>query len=151
MTAEHLEILRQGREKAMARRKLLKKEKESNENLEKRKKELEIENQNIEIEELEEKIEKKRRGRPKKVKEPAPEPAPAPAPKSEQNKLYTMNDIEQASLQAVIRYDTLRKNRKAIKKKENAVSDHKKELLDIAKKASGGDWQNVAGRFHNCY
>tara|TARA_R110001592_G_scaffold275751_2_gene542853 strand:- start:445 stop:1164 length:720 start_codon:yes stop_codon:yes gene_type:complete len=61
----------------------------------------------------------------------------------------TKEDIKEAQLDAIVAYETIRKKRKAKKKEEQMVEQHKQELQNLVKKELG--WQNVAGRFSNCY
>ena len=90
------------------------------------------------MEEIEEKLKKKQQ--PKK--EPAP--APAPAPKS-----LTHEDIKKAQFDAILQYDTLRKQRKQKKKQEQQIQQYKKDVENSLKKELG--WRDIAGEYADCF
>jgi len=94
-------------------------------------KQLKKQTRDIKIKEMEQKVNQK----------DIPKPKPQPT--------LTKEDIKEAQLDAIVAYETIRKKRKAKKKEEQMVEQHKKELQNLVKKELG--WQNVAGRFSNCY
>ena len=91
----------------------------------------------MEIEEIEAKIKKK--SQPKEEKPPAPAPAPS----------FTKEDLERASFEAILKYDTLRKERKAKKKQEQQVKQYQEDVKTNLKKELG--WREVAGPYANCF
>ena len=91
----------------------------------------------MEIEEIEEKIKKK--SQPKEQKSPAPAPAPS----------FTKEDLEKASFEAILKYDTLRKERKAKKKQEQQVKQYQEDVKTNLKKELG--WRDVAGVYSDCF
>tara|TARA_R110000765_G_scaffold27972_4_gene67754 strand:- start:308 stop:1099 length:792 start_codon:yes stop_codon:yes gene_type:complete len=112
---------------------------------EKKYKELMKQKKLLEMDEIEEKIKKKKE--PKK--EPAPEPAPAisieaPAPKG-----LSRDELKQAQFDAILQYETLRKQRKAKKKQEEQIQQYKKDVENSLKKELG--WRDVAGEYADCF
>lgn len=96
-------------------------------------KELMKKKRDMEIAEMEKKISQK----------DTPVPTPKPV------KAITKEDIKEAQLEAIMSYDAIRKKRKAKKKEEQMVEQHKQELKNLVKKELG--WQHTAGRWSNCY
>ena len=94
----------------------------------------------LEMDEIEEKIKKKKE--PKK--EPEPEPAPAPAPKG-----LSRDELKQAQFDAILQYETLRKQRKAKKKQEEQIQQYKKDVENSLKKELG--WRDIAGEYADCF
>jgi len=91
----------------------------------------------MEIQEIEEKIKKK--------SEPKTEAsAPAPAPSS-----LTRADLEKAQFEAILKYDTLRKERKAKKKQVKQVEQYHQDVKTNLKKELS--WRDVAGEYSNCF
>jgi len=107
---------------------------------EKKYKELKKQKKLLEMDEIEEKIKKKKE--PKK--EPAPAPAPAPAPKG-----LSREELKQAQFDAILQYETLRKQRKAKKKQEEQIQQYKKDVENSLKKELG--WRDVAGEYADCF
>jgi len=107
---------------------------------EKKYKELMKQKKLLEMDEIEEKIKKKKE--PKK--EPAPAPAPAPAPKG-----LSREELKQAQFDAILQYETLRKQRKAKKKQEEQIQQYKKDVENSLKKELG--WRDVAGEYADCF
>jgi len=76
---------------------------------------------------------------------PQRSPAPAPAPAPQWNK----EDIMEAQLEAIQRYDDIRRARKQKKKEEQAIQKQKDDIKKVVQREMG--WQMSAGRFKNCY
>lgn len=105
---------------------------------EKKYKELMKQKKLLEMDEIEEKIKKKKE--PKK--EPAPEPAPAP-------KGLSREELKQAQFDAILQYETLRKQRKAKKKQEEQIKQYKQDVENSLKKELG--WRDIAGEYADCF
>lgn len=73
----------------------------------------------------------------------------SPSQSKPQPKALTKEDIKEAQLEAIMSYDALRKKRKAKKKEEQMIEQHKQELKNLVKKELG--WQTTAGKWSNCY
>lgn len=108
---------------------------------EKKYKELMKQKKLLEMEEIEEKIKKKQQ--PKKESEPAIS-IEKPKPKS-----LTHEDIKKAQFDAILQYDTLRKQRKQKKKQEQQIQQYKKDVENSLKKELG--WRDVAGEYADCF
>jgi len=84
-------------------------------------------------------------------KEPDPEPvkerSPTPAKKRDS---ITKADLEEISLKTVIAMETMRKQRKAEKKKKQAEDKYKGEVMDTIRKANPS-WMETSGIYANCY
>ena len=94
----------------------------------------------LEMDEIEEKIKKKKE--PKK--EPEPAPAPIPTPKG-----LSREELKQAQFDAILQYETLRKQRKAKKKQEEQIKQYKQDVENSLKKELG--WRDVAGEYADCF
>ena len=127
MSPEHLEKLKLAREKAAAKKRYLKEQrlqgKAEKDDLKKKKDSLLKEKEQLEVSELEEQVQEK-----KKVKETPPSPLPVQLPKVEYPPI-TIEDIQQASLNAVLKVEALRKERKAEKKKKAAIAEYNKQTM----------------------
>ena len=137
-TEAQREAMRERMKKAREQSGKNKAKKEEEKAQEKKYKELMKQKKLLEMEEIEEKLKKKQQ--PKK--EPAP--APAPAPKS-----LTHEDIKNAQFDAILQYDTLRKQRKQKKKQEQQIQQYKKDVENSLKKELG--WRDVAGEYADCF
>ena len=93
----------------------------------------------MEIEEIEEKIKKK--SQPKEQKPPAPAPAPAQS--------FTKEDLERAQFEAIAKYDSLRKERKAKKKQVQQVKQYQEDVKTNLRKEL--NWRDVAGVYSDCF
>ena len=105
---------------------------------EKKYKELMKQKKLLEMDEIEEKIKKK--------KEPKKEPAPAPAPIP---KGLSRDELKQAQFDAILQYETLRKQRKAKKKQEEQIKQYKIDVENSLKKELG--WRDIAGEYADCF
>ena len=62
--------------------------------------------------------------------EPALAPAPAPAPVKRDNETWiTKKDLEQAQYEAIAKYETLRKQRKAEKRQAQMIEQERQTLI----------------------
>ena len=118
MTAEHKAKLALAREKAMIARKAKAEERKKMKALEKEEKEL-LKQQKV----------KKVAKLKKEVEEPEPEVTQMTQNISNVSGL-TKKDLEDAQFDAIVKYETLRKQRKAEKKQQEALEQSKKELLN---------------------
>jgi len=94
----------------------------------------------MEIEEIEAKIKKK--SQPKEDKG-------APLPRTDTRIGVTREEMEKAQFEAIMRYDTLRKERKAKKKQAQQVENYHKEVKANLQKELG--WRDVAGVYADCF
>lgn len=62
---------------------------------------------------------------------------------------FSKEDLENAQLEAIVKYEKIRKNRKAEKREQQAIADAKAETVDSVRKALG--WADTAGRYSSCY
>ena len=140
-TEEQREAMRERMKKAREQSGKNKAKKEEEKAQEKKYKELMKQKKLLEMEEIEEKLKKKQ--------QPKKEPAPAisieaPAPKG-----LTHEDIKKAQFDAILQYDTLRKQRKQKKKQEQQIQQYKKDVENSLKKELG--WRDVAGEYADCF
>jgi len=96
----------------------------------------------MEIEEMEAKIKRKPSPQPKEDKG-------APLPRTDTRIGLTREDIEKAQFEAIMKYETLRKERKAKKKQAQQVENYHKEVKENLKKELG--WRDVAGPYADCF
>ena len=118
MSEAHKAKLALAREKAMIARKAKAEERKKMKALEKEEKEL-LKQQKV----------KKVAKLKKEVEEPEPEPQQVTQNISNVSGL-TRKDLEDAQFDAIVKYETLRKQRKAEKKQQQALEQSKKELLN---------------------
>lgn len=103
---------------------------------EKKYQQLKKQTRDLKIKEMEQKVIQKDTPTPS-----TPMPTPKPA--------LTKEEIKDIQLNAIMEYDGLRKKRKAKKKEEQMIEQHKQELKNLVKKELG--WQDVSGKWSNCY
>lgn len=84
---------------------------------------------------------------PKEQEVSQPEPEPV---KTKQRDSITKADLEEISLKTVIAMETMRKQRKAEKKKKQAEDKYKGEVMDTIRKANPS-WMETSGIYANCY
>lgn len=127
MSPEHLEKLKVAREKAAAKKRFLKEErlkvKKEKDDMKHKKESLIKEKEQLDMSELEQQVQQK-----KKVKETPPTPLPVQLPKVEYPPI-TMEDIQQASLNAILKVEALRKERKAEKKKKAQIDQYNQQTM----------------------
>jgi len=100
---------------------------------EKKYQQLKKQTRDLKIKEMEQKV----------IEQDTPVPVPTPKP------ALTKEEIKDIQLNAIMEYDGLRKKRKAKKKEEQMIEQHKQELKNLVKKELG--WQSEAGKWSNCY
>lgn len=140
MSEEHKAKLALAREKAMIARKAKAEERKKMKALETEEKEL-LKQQKV----------KKVAKLKKEVEEPEPEPEVQKISASG----ITRKDLEDAQFDAIVKYETLRKQRKAEKKQQQALEQSKQELLNKLQPQQYGYGARVNGRLVNrwdsCY
>jgi len=138
MSEEHKKKLALAREKAMAVRKANAEEKKKMKALEKEEKEL---------------LKKQRVKKVKKLKEEVEDDLDEPVYKIDNKiKNLTKKDLEEAQLEAIMKYDAMRKERKAKKKQEQIIEEGKKKMLNNIQRATGQySYRDGSNRFDGCY
>ena len=148
MSPEHLEKLKVAREKASAKKRFLKeerlKDKKEKDDIKEKKKSLLKEKEQLDVSELEEQVQQK-----KKLIETPPSPLPVQLPKVEYPPI-TIDDIQQASLNAVLKVEALRKERKAEKKKKAQIDQYNNETLHTLNKMEKS-WYIQGSPYNNCF
>ena len=149
MSDHQKEMLKQAREKAMAKRKYLQEEKSKVNQLKKEKtemtKSLKEEKEKLEMNVLEEEVKSL-----KKKVAVAPEPAPRPPtpqkrPPTPQRQYITRDDLEKAQLNTLVHYEQMRKARKQEKKKKLQEAEYLSQVATTMKKVNG--WKDTAGPY----
>ena len=138
MSEEHKKKLALAREKAMAVRKANAEEKKKMKALEKEEKEL---------------LKKQRFKKVKKLKEEVEDDLDEPVYIIDNKiKNLTKKDLEEAQLEAIMKYDAMRKERKAKKKQEQIIEEGKKKMLNNIQRATGQySYRDGSNRFDACY
>ncbi len=138
MSEEHKKKLALAREKAMAVRKANAIEKKKMKELDKEEKEL---------------LKKQRVKKVKKLKEEVEDDSGSEVYKIDNKiKNLTKKDLEDAQLEAIMKYDAMRKERKAKKKQEQIIEDGKKKMLNNIQRATGNySYRDGSNRFDGCY
>lgn len=138
MSEEHKKKLALAREKAMAVRKANAEEKKKMKALEKEEKEL---------------LKKQRFKKVKKLKEEVEDDLDEPVYIIDNKiKNLTKKDLEEAQLEAIMKYDAMRKERKAKKKQEQIIEEGKKKMLNNIQRATGQySYRDGSNRFDSCY
>ena len=72
-------------------------------------------------------------------------PLSAPAPG------ISRADLKQANIDAIMEYESIRKERKRVKKEKQMIDQQRQDVIGVARKASMSGWANTAGQFSNCY
>ena len=94
---------------------------------------------------------------PEPVEAPSPAPAPppvqapSPAPAPVQSRGISQSDLRQANIDAISEYESMRKERKRIKKEAQMVEQQRQDVVGVARKASMSGWAQTSGRFAGCY
>ena len=148
MSEAHKAKLASSREKALASRKLKAEERKKEKELEKEEREL-LKAQKVKrVQKLREEVNDDCGARPT-----APAP-PAPAPVQQSTQSFSREDLEKAQLDAIIKYEALRKSRKEEKKKKEMLEKQQQDMRNKIKRATEpqhykyGDGSN---RWDNCY
>tara|TARA_Y100001972_G_scaffold128460_1_gene189263 strand:- start:2341 stop:3015 length:675 start_codon:yes stop_codon:yes gene_type:complete len=139
MSEEHKKKLALAREKAMAVRKAKAEEKKKMKALENEEKEL---------------LKKQKFKKVKKLKEEVESDSPTQESKpSYPTSMITKKDLEEAQLDAIMKYEAIRKERKAKKKEEAMIEEGKRKMLNQINRATGNTYRYRDGsnRFDNCY
>lgn len=64
----------------------------------------------------------------------------------------TKKDLEEAQLDAIIKYEAIRKERKAKKKEEQMIQEGKNKMLNTIQRATGQyNYRDGSNKFDNCY
>lgn len=143
------EHMRKMREKAAETRARKKREKEEQQKLDSEERELMSRKKKKDLEKIKKELDEDDKPKPS----PAPAPAPAPAP-TPTRQMFTQEDLAKAQFDAILRYEVLRKDRKAKKREAERLEREKKELVD---KLMGKTTQRVPGSryasnfFDQCY
>ncbi len=135
ISPEHLAKLQEARKKALETRRANKKEKVNTKELKKKKKQLLIEKEQLEVNELEEQVKTK---------------STKPIQKVEYINGLTKEDLYTAQLEAITKYDAVRKAEKKKKKEQAMIEREKKEMLNKIQHAQNG-WRDVAGIYKDCF
>tara|TARA_R110000824_G_scaffold283022_5_gene471357 strand:+ start:1032 stop:1772 length:741 start_codon:yes stop_codon:yes gene_type:complete len=140
MTEEHKAKLFAARDKAMKVRK-------ANAEERKKMKAVDIEEQDL--------LKKQKIKRVKKLKEEVDSDHEETIIKPiKQTSQITKKDLEDAQLDAIIKYEAMRKERKAEKKKAELVENERLNMINTINKATGGSnyrYKDGSNRFDNCY
>jgi len=139
LSDEHRAKLALAREKALATRRAKAEEKKKMKEIETKTKELKKKKAQKDLEQLEDEV----------VNDKPVKFTPATV---QQNSMFTKKDLEDAQLQAIMNYETIRKARKEEKKKQQMIDQQKK---DLQKKIQGYGARDTNGRLLNrwdaCY
>ena len=140
MSAEHKEKLKYAREKALESRKQKQKERAEQKKFEAEEKELLKKKKVKDFEKLK-----------REVNDDEIVPTPAPQPQIIQQQTFTKQDLEEAQLDAIIKYEAIRKERKAKKKEEQLIVQQREQMK--AKINNYGSRTNgkLNNRYDICY
>lgn len=137
LSEEHRAKLALAREKALATRRAKAEEKKKMKEIETKTKELKKKKAQKDLEQLEDEVVNDK---------------PVISTNVQQNVMFTKKDLEDAQLQAIMNYETIRKARKEEKKKQQMIDQQKK---DLQKKIQGYGARDANGRLLNrwdaCY
>ena len=89
----------------------------------------------------------------KKVEQPSePVAKPQVAQVATQGKYLSKEDLESSTLNAIMSYEKIRKERKAVKKEQKIIQAEKDKILNVARNhLHSSGWKSSAGRFDGCY
>jgi len=139
MSAEHKAKLAVAREKAMESRKAKAIE---------RKKMKELENEEKEL------LKTQKVKRVQKLKEEVNDEKPLETSTPIKNTGLSKKDLEDAQLEAIMKYEAIRKQRKEEKKQAKIIEEGKQKMLNQINRATGGvsyRYRDGSNRFDNCY
>ncbi len=131
MSEEHKEKLKKAREKAMAVRKANALEKKRLKEIDNETKQLHKLKKEKDLKQLKNEVLSnpvQSMGAPPPAQPPAPAPAPAPVPLPAPPSSLTKKDLEEAQLQAIMKYESLRKERKKEKKVNQDELERKRKM-----------------------
>ena len=141
MSPEHLEKLKLAREKAAIKKRFLKEQRLDKEkvitNLKKEKDDLKLKNARDEL------------NKEKQIETP-PTPLPIQVPKKEY-KTLTMDDLEAASLNAILKVEAMRKQRKQVKKEKAVVDAYNKDTMNSIKSVTIPSWHIAGSPYNNLF
>ncbi len=152
MSEEHKQKLALAREKANAKRKYLAEQRKKAKAMEKETKELLKKKKEKEYHKLKQEVEEPvddetGESNPnfvydsKVVKEPVKK-------QSQQYSGLTKEDLDKSHLDAILKVEAMRKQRKAEKKKKQQIDAYNQETINTLKKIT---WQDTAGLYSNCF
>ena len=138
MSEEHKQKLALAREKAMAVRKAKAEEKKKMKEIENQTNELKKKKKVKELEELKDEVESKtiEKVQPQKV---------------QVHSGITKEDLEQAQYDAIVKYETLRKQRKAEKKRQEQIEADKQHIMNQIKQPVGYRYRDGSNKWDMCY
>lgn len=136
MSEEHKQKLALAREKAMAVRKAKAQEKKQMKEIENQTNELKKIKKVKELEELKDEVESKTIEKPQKV---------------QVHSNITKEDLEQAQFDAIVKYETLRKQRKAEKKRKEQIEADKQHIMNQIKQPVGYRYRDGSNKWDMCY
>ena len=136
MSEEHKQKLALAREKAMAVRKAKAEEKKKMKEIENQTNELKKKKKVKELEELKDEVESKtiEKVQPQKI-----------------HSGITKEDLEQAQYDAIVKYETLRKQRKAEKKRQEQIEADKQHIMNQIKQPVGYRYRDGSNKWDMCY
>ncbi len=137
MSAEHKEKLKYAREKALESRKQKQKERAEQKKFDAEEKELLKKKKVKDFEKLK-----------KEVNDD--EPAPAPQPRIVQQ-TFTKEQLEEAQLNAIIKYEAIRKERKAKKKEEQLITQQREQMKQKIQSYGSRTNGQLNNRYDICY
>ena len=139
MSEDHKAKLALAREKAMASRKVKAEERKKMKALENEEKEL-LKTQKVK--------------RVQKLKEEVNDEKPLQSTAPTKMTGLTRKDLEEAQLEAIMKYEAIRKQRKEEKKQAKIIEEGKAKMLNQINRATGGvnyRYRDGSNRFDNCY
>jgi len=138
MSEEHKQKLALAREKAMAVRKANAEEKKQMKEIENQTNQLKKIKKVKELEELKDEVESKTTEKPQKGL-------------SQITSGLTKEDLEQAQYDAIVKYETLRKQRKAEKKRQEQIEADKQHIMNQIKQPVGYRYRDGSNKWDLCY
>ncbi len=114
------------------------------------KKELELEKSVMELNKIEQEVNKIKTKQKKVVEEVEEEPPPQKEIVKNEPFItgLTKSDLYEAQLEAITKYDAVRKQRKQIKKQNKIVEQQKQDMVRAIKQSG---WQQTAGYYADCF
>jgi len=143
MSEEHKQKLALAREKAMAVRKAKAEEKKQMKEIENQTNQLKKIKKVKELEELKDEVESKTTEKPQKVQ--------IHSGLSQITSGLTKEDLEQAQYDAIVKYETLRKQRKAEKKRQEQIEADKQHIMNQIKQPIGYRYRDGSNKWDMCY
>ena len=143
MSEAHKQKLAASREKALQARKQKAEERKKAKELEKEEREL-LKAQKVK------RVQKLR----EEVNDEAPAPAPTPAPVQQSTQSFSREDLERAQLDAIIKYEALRKSRKEEKRKKEMLEKQQQDMRNKIKRATEPQqykYRDGSNLYDRCY